>query len=124
MGGIPNTAAQYASPIWSLAVLSDAQVWQSLAEEYAAGASGELGVRDDFEAAIESTVLFGVLQGYNEGRKNVRSLDQVSSDVAIGYQDDEQIMTGLMNQLRTANAANDTNAKALETVLLAAAGLG
>ena len=119
MGRMPNIAAQYAAPIWSLAVLSDVHVWQSLAEEYAAGASGELGVRDDFEAAIESTVLFGVLQGYSEGRKNASS----SIDVAIGYHDDSEIMAGLMNQLRAANAANEANAKALETVLLAAAGL-
>ena len=124
MGGMAHTAAQYASPIWSLAVLSDVEVWQSLSEEYAAGASGELGVRDDFEAAIESTVLFGVLQGYNEGRKNASSGDHGANDVAIGYHDDAQIMEGLMNELRAANAANDTNSKALETVLLAAAGLG
>ena len=121
---MPNTAAQYASPIWSLAVLSDAQVWQSLAEEYAAGASGELGVRDDFEAAIESTVLFGVLQGYSEGRKNATSTSSGSNDIAIGYHEDSEIMAGLMNQLRAANAANEANVKALETVLLAAAGLG
>ena len=119
MGGMPNTTAQYASPIWSLAVLSDVQVWQSLAEEYAAGASGELGVQDDFEAAVESTVLFSVLQGYSEGRRNASG----SNDVAIGYHDDSEIMAGLINQLRAANAANDANAKALQTVLLAAAGL-
>jgi len=134
MATASQSVVRYAAPVWSLAIMSDADLWLSLADEYAAGASGELGIRDDFEAAVATTVLYGVVRGYIEGRQenDVEERSRSSkfdehdgmatNDIAVGFYDNADIMTGVMDELRAASAANDGNAKALETVLCAAAG--
>ena len=118
-----HSVARYAAPVWSLAIMSDAELWQSLAAEYAAGASGELGARDDFEAVVETTVFYGVLRSYMDGRQDgeERGFDDKSLEVSVGFYNNADIIASVMDELRAANAANDANAKSLETVLCAAA---
>ena len=120
-----ESAARFASPVWSIAILYDVDLWRSTAAEYAAGAGGNLGAGRGIDDALSGTVLFRVLELYLFGRMEDNGGDGAESDdgVALDYMRRKDIFEGLIAELRGSGVVSDQNRSAMEAIISATAGL-